>query len=269
MNFNMSRPSRDSMSYRRQNVLLAQKDDINQRERRKCFNDSSAKGDQLLHRYAQEGRAGLADRSDRKTPALCTAAGLERTATILRRIAISAAAAMLASCASVDGISPAAKPTAQITMEVPASLSTASSTWPEDAWWTAYGDPQLNLLVERAVTNSPTLANAQTRIARAQATARLAQASKGVQVTGAIDASYGRLSENYQIPKPPLGKGGEYVSQGLAAVNFGYELDLWGRNAALIRGGSTGQSCRIRSRCGAAGAGRSNRSYLCAAGIPI
>jgi NodT family efflux transporter outer membrane factor (OMF) lipoprotein len=54
------------------------------------------------------------------------------------------------------------------------------------------------------------------------------------QVNAALDVSYGRLSENYQVPKPPFGQGGQYVSQGLAALNFGYELDLWGKNAALI-----------------------------------
>jgi NodT family efflux transporter outer membrane factor (OMF) lipoprotein len=85
------------------------------------------------------------------------------------------------------------------------------------------------------LAQSPTLAVAQARIARAQAASDMSRAASQPQVNAAVDASYGRQSENYLIPPPPLGNGGEYVSQGQAAVNFGMDLDLWGRNAALIR----------------------------------
>ncbi|OWW20972.1 hypothetical protein AYR66_17355 [Noviherbaspirillum denitrificans] len=97
-----------------------------------------------------------------------------------------------------------------------------------------FGDAQLDRLIDHALASSPTLSAAQTRIARARAAAALADATHSPQVNGALDASYGLQPENYLIPKPPLGKGGEYVSQGQASINFGMDLDLWGRNAALI-----------------------------------
>lgn len=147
-----------------------------------------------------------------------------------------AATLLLSACANYQGIDPSAKAIEDVKIgQVPlAGTPQAKDAWPQDAWWTAYGDKQLNQLIEHALAQSPNLANAQTRIARAQAAAGLTQSAKGLQINGALDASYGRLSGKYQIPPPPLGNGGEYVSQGTAAVNFGYDLDFWGKNAALI-----------------------------------
>jgi NodT family efflux transporter outer membrane factor (OMF) lipoprotein len=140
---------------------------------------------------------------------------------------------LLAGCAQFRDITPASTPLRQVSLPQ-ASTGTARDAWPQDNWWQVWNDAQLNRLIERALTASPTLATARSRIARAQAAAGFVQGSALPQVTGAVDASYGRLSENYQVPKPPLGKGGQYVSQGLVALNFSYELDLWGKNAALI-----------------------------------
>lgn len=155
--------------------------------------------------------------------------------TTLRRTGIASLAVLLSACASFQAIDPATRPIDRIDIPAPASGEAWNAEWPADNWWTMYGDPQLNRLIERALDASPTLASAQARIARAQAAANLVHANDRPQVNGALDVTYGRQSENYLIPKPPLGKGGEYVSQGQAAISFGMDLDLWGRNAALIR----------------------------------
>jgi NodT family efflux transporter outer membrane factor (OMF) lipoprotein len=149
--------------------------------------------------------------------------------------ATTAAALLLSACASYQGISSSATAVDGVKLSAPAGITQAKDAWPQDAWWTAYGDKQLNQLIEHALSQSPNLANAQARIARAQAAANLAQSADGLQVNGAVDATYGRQSKNYLIPPPPLGPGGEYIGQGTAAVNFGYDLDFWGKNAALIR----------------------------------
>jgi NodT family efflux transporter outer membrane factor (OMF) lipoprotein len=145
-----------------------------------------------------------------------------------------AAALLLGGCAQFSDITPSGKPIEQVSLTVPAGLAQTRDAWPQDNWWQAWGDPQLNRLIEHALNASPNLATARSRIARAQSAAGLVRGGALPQVDAALSASYGRLSENYQVPKPPLGKGGEYVSQGLIALNFGYELDLWGKNAALI-----------------------------------
>jgi len=94
---------------------------------------------------------------------------------------------------------------------------------------------QLTQLIQRGLANSPTLAAAQARIAHAQAVAEFGRAANLPQINAGADISYGLQSGNYIMPPPPLGKGGQYVSQGQATVNFSADLDFWGRNAALIR----------------------------------
>lgn len=115
----------------------------------------------------------------------------------------------------------------------PAPASTVEA-WPADEWWKSYGDPQLDALVERALADNPNLAGARARIAQAEAAAALARGNAGPTVNGDLSVSRGRQSANYLIPPPPLGPGGQYITQGQATLGFGYDLDFWGRNAALI-----------------------------------
>lgn len=151
------------------------------------------------------------------------------------RVGTLAAVLLLTSCASFQNIAPNGKLIDKVALTVPGGVTQAADAWPKDDWWLAYGDTQLTRLMQQALANSPSLATAQARLARAQAVAGLSRATGRPQVNAGVDASYGRQSGNYLFPKPPLGDGGEYISQGQASVNFGYDLDLWGRNAALIR----------------------------------
>ncbi|MBC7499164.1 MAG: efflux transporter outer membrane subunit [Herminiimonas sp.] len=144
----------------------------------------------------------------------------------------------LAGCASFSGIAPTAVAIEQVSLPNASSQTTVSGAWPEKTWWSVFNDPQLNRLIESALANSPNLATAQSRIARAQASADLNRSASGVQSNATFNPTYGRLSENYQVPKPPIGKGGEFVSQGVATLGFNYDSDLWGKNAALIRSGN-------------------------------
>ncbi|MGZ3159653.1 MAG: TolC family protein, partial [Burkholderiaceae bacterium] len=146
-----------------------------------------------------------------------------------------AAALLLSACASYKGIAPSATAIDHIEMATPNGIAQSGDAWPQDNWWLGYNDPQLNKLIQHALANSPTLASAQTRIAHAQAALDQNKASPGLQLNVDANTSYGRQSENYIMPKPPIGIGGTYVSQGQATVNFGYDLDLWGKSAALIR----------------------------------
>jgi NodT family efflux transporter outer membrane factor (OMF) lipoprotein len=142
---------------------------------------------------------------------------------------------LLSSCVSFQPIAPATTQTERVALPIPEAITHTSDAWPKQDWWRAYRDPQLDGLMQRALAGNPTLAAAQSRIARAQASADLSRAAGAPQISGGADLSYGRQSENYLMPRPPLGKGGEYVSQGQLLLNFGYDLDLWGKNAALIR----------------------------------
>ncbi|HTR07319.1 MAG TPA: multidrug resistance transporter, partial [Paraburkholderia sp.] len=51
-----------------------------------------------------------------------------------------------------------------------------SSDWPEQRWWSAYGDPQLDSLIARALATSPTIVTARTRVAQAKSDIDLVRA---------------------------------------------------------------------------------------------
>ncbi|STW04820.1 tripartite multidrug resistance system outer membrane protein [Klebsiella grimontii] len=55
----------------------------------------------------------------------------------------------------------------------------ANSGWPTARWWEGYQDPQLNMLVNRALQNSPTMQAARLRISQSQSTVELAQSAMG------------------------------------------------------------------------------------------
>ncbi|EIX9107554.1 TolC family protein [Klebsiella pneumoniae] len=69
----------------------------------------------------------------------------------------------------------------------------ANSDWPAARWWEAYDDPQLNMLINRALQNSPTMQAARLRISQSQSTVELAR------VAAAIGEKNARLAETAGI----------------------------------------------------------------------
>ncbi len=98
-------------------------------------------------------------------------------------------------------------------------------------WWKAFGDPQVDRLAQQVMVGNPTLAGALARMRAAQAQLAVNQAEDLPQVT--LDGSEQRtlFSKNYIIP-PPFG--GTYHWYGSLATNFSWNLDFWGKQAALI-----------------------------------
>lgn len=147
---------------------------------------------------------------------------------------VAATAVLLAGCASFQGIAPSAVQTDKVALPT-ASIDGSQDAWPDQNWWSAYGDPQLDKLISHALENSPTLATARSRIARAQAAVNLNRSATTPQIDASLQAERGRQSENALVPPPPLGPGGEVITQGTASLNFAYDLDFWGKNDSLIR----------------------------------
>jgi NodT family efflux transporter outer membrane factor (OMF) lipoprotein len=98
-------------------------------------------------------------------------------------------------------------------------------------WWKAFGDPQVDRLAQQVMVGNPTLAGALARMRAAQAQLAVNQAEDLPQVT--LDGSEQRtlFSKNYIIP-PPFG--GTYHWYGSLTTNFSWNLDFWGKQAALI-----------------------------------
>lgn len=144
--------------------------------------------------------------------------------------ALALAALLLAGCASTAGIDPVARPIAPVALGL-ASAPGDATLAPAENWWRALGAPQLDRLVEQALAGSPTLGQAQARLARAQALAAGTQAGAGPQVNGALDVTTQRFSANSLYP-PPLA--GSVKTTGNAQVNANWEFDFFGRNQAAI-----------------------------------
>ena len=99
-------------------------------------------------------------------------------------------------------------------------------------WWKALNDPQLDALMEEALRDSPTLAQALARVRLAQSRMQTEVAANQPRFAIDADESYQRFSENYYIP-PPFA--GETMWIGQATANMHWDIDFWGKQAALIR----------------------------------
>ena len=100
-----------------------------------------------------------------------------------------------------------------------------------DAWWKAYGDEQLNRLMQQALADNPSLAQALARVREAQASADVAHARTLPSVNLDATETRQRFSRDDVIP-PPFGGG--VHSEGHTWLDFSWDLDFWGRQKALL-----------------------------------
>ena len=99
-------------------------------------------------------------------------------------------------------------------------------------WWKAFNDPQLDALMDEALRDSPTLAQALARVRLAQSRTQAEVAARQPRFAIDADETWQRFSENYYIP-PPFA--GDTMWIGQVTANLHWDLDFWGRQAALIR----------------------------------
>lgn len=96
-----------------------------------------------------------------------------------------------------------------------------------DRWWTLYGDPVLDRLVDEALAGNQDLALATARVDEARALLRVVDAGYYPAVDAAAQRDRTRSSERSSTPLPssvPLERN-SYRAQ----LNVSYEVDLWGR----------------------------------------
>jgi len=102
----------------------------------------------------------------------------------------------------------------------------------ESDWWAGFGDQQLQGLITTAFNNSPTLAMAEARLNQANAYVSRSHAAGDPTLSFDTDVHEIKQSYNNGFPKEFLPQG--YNDQGAVTLNFGWELDFWGRNRAAI-----------------------------------
>lgn len=127
------------------------------------------------------------------------------------------AALTLAACQTTPTAPPALEMPAP-TIDRPANL---------ERWWTMFGDPVLDRLVEEALAANLDLQSAIARVDLARANVLLARSEQFPMVTLAVGASRSRSSAVGAQPLPPdFNPTSSFYSVGVQAA---YEVDLWGK----------------------------------------
>jgi len=166
------------------------------------------------------------------------------SSTVVPRLTLLSALLLLAGCVSMGPQSQRASlnlDAAPNSSRAIDSLTTEAAAWPAQDWYRAYGDPQLDELVEGARAASPTVAGALARVHQAAALEGMAASALAPQANVSVRSMRQRYSENGSVPKPLAGSW-QWVND--AGVSLGYELDFWGKNAAAV----TAAAGRVNAR---------------------
>jgi NodT family efflux transporter outer membrane factor (OMF) lipoprotein len=113
------------------------------------------------------------------------------------------------------------------------SLPPGDAAWPTDRWWTAYGDAQLDGLIDEALAGSPSFAAALARARSADALRRQAGSALYPQLSANGEIAEAKQSYNNGIPLLFVPKG--YNDTGRFTLDADWDLDLWGKTLAALR----------------------------------
>ncbi|MGE8392721.1 efflux transporter outer membrane subunit [Pseudomonas sp. BIGb0427] len=135
----------------------------------------------------------------------------------------------LSGCIGTWGIAPQSKTLQANTLTTDAAIRDAAldAHWPEQQWWRAYGDPQLDRWIALAVHDSPSMAMAAARVREARAMAGVVESAEKLQVNGQSTLKRHNWPEDQFYGPGALS--GSNTWDNNSALGFSYALDLWGR----------------------------------------
>jgi NodT family efflux transporter outer membrane factor (OMF) lipoprotein len=150
----------------------------------------------------------------------------------------------LAGCGAPDlGPRPQLRPPSSLDSAAAIPATGSQADWPAQQWWTAYGDRQLDGLVDEALKGSPDVATALARIRQAQGALESSRAALLPQVGGQGSATMEKQSYNNGTPASALPKG--WKDYGSLAVSASLNLDIWGKNRALLAAATSATEAAI------------------------
>ena len=135
--------------------------------------------------------------------------------------------AMLSACVNYAGIHSDQKMAQPQQFQTTQSLPAESGHWPAADWADQFGDAQLKALIEEALKDSPTIAQARARIAGAEAYTETAKASTMPHVDADYSLKREQFSGTAEVPPPYAGS---WQTQNTGLLTASYDLDLWGKN---------------------------------------
>src|SRR5688572_24819813 len=140
--------------------------------------------------------------------------------------------AVLTGCAALPETSPAVAVKAQSSLASAQSFTAPTATWPAAGWWRAYGDAQLDTLVEEGLAGSPSIAQADARLQRAEAYRATARGALLPQA--GINSSITAQKQSYTYLSPPAMTPQGWNDYGRSTLDISWELDFWGKNRAAL-----------------------------------
>ncbi|OYO28831.1 hypothetical protein CD932_16945 [Janthinobacterium sp. PC23-8] len=146
-------------------------------------------------------------------------------------LAVLAFSIALAGCASIPPDTQVLPQQDLATTQLAADIHLASEGWPAAQWWRQFQDEQLDGLVEQALSSSPSLDVANTRIASALSAFDYQHADRDPRVDMNANLNRQRYSGNGLTPAPI---GGNYYTEATFKVQAHYDLDWWGKHKAQI-----------------------------------
>lgn len=149
-----------------------------------------------------------------------------------RLTVLAGAAATLSACASVPHLGPAPQPKPAAAYAASETFAAPAAEWPSDRWWASYRDPQLDKLIDEAIAGAPDLAKAQARVRQAEAFRETAASTLGPHLGGVASVAEVKQSYNNGVPKALVPHG--WNDTGLAGLSLDWQLDLFGKNRALL-----------------------------------
>ncbi|PEQ12799.1 RND transporter [Novosphingobium sp. PC22D] len=144
-----------------------------------------------------------------------------------------ACALTLSACAAPDlGPRPQLRTPGDLAASRALADDAVAREWPDERWWTVYGDPQLDSLVAEALANSPDVAAAAARIRQARGAAEVTGAAGLPQISGEASGGFTKQSYNNGVPSDFVPRG--WKSTGTLALSGDFDLDLWGRTRSAL-----------------------------------
>jgi NodT family efflux transporter outer membrane factor (OMF) lipoprotein len=147
------------------------------------------------------------------------------------------AAALLSACVATPKLAPPPTPLSAADVGPQQSLSGPAADWPKTGWWRAYGDPQLDALVDEGLRDAPSMAVAEARLRRAVALVGVASAAEWPSLNAGAAIAEAKPSYDTGLPTPPALHG--WNDTGRAALDFAYEFDFWGKTRAAVAAASS------------------------------
>lgn len=137
----------------------------------------------------------------------------------------------LAGCASIPPDTHVLPQQDLATKQLASDIHLASEGWPAAQWWRQFQDSQLDGLIEQALSASPSLDVANTRIGSALSAFDYQHADRDPRVDVNASVNRQRYSANGLTPAPI---GGNYYNEAAVTVQAHYDLDWWGKHKAQI-----------------------------------